>query len=1376
VSSMIELSIDHQSTQAAPGTSVLDAASRAGIPIPTLCHHGEHPCQMCVVEIAGRKDLLRACSTPAEDGMVVSTQSDRIRAHRKHILEGLLSRHYGDCLSPCSLTCPAHINVQGYISLIAHGRYLEALRLIKEKNPLPLSVGRVCPHPCEAMCRRILVEERVPINHLKRFVADSVQHVQEIDVSEPCPTNGHRVAVIGGGPAGLSAAYYLARKGHGVTIFEGMPELGGMLRYAIPEYRLPKKILDQEIRDIVETGHGVQVRTGQRLGKDFTVEDLTKEGFEAFFIGTGAWQTKELGIDGENLDGVLHGLEFLKNVRTGKDVGLGKRVAVIGGGNSALDVARTCLRMGTEEVTIVYRRSRLEMPAREQEVRETEAEGVKLFLVATPSRIMKEDGHLKLEVLRTWLGEPDESGRRRPIPLPGSEFVIEVDNVIAAIGQGPDLSFVSSESKISGLAVSNNTLVVDPDTFETNTKGIFAAGDAVSGPRTVIEAIAAGRKAADSIHAYLDGEPIIPCKKEINVIKGDNLHDVSLKNFDGVQIEPGEQIPERPPDRRVRDFCEYTLGFSEDMALREARRCLGCGCVAVSKCELRRLAIAYDVDLSVLETPKAPPYEIDNRHPFITIDPNKCIFCQRCKTHCEYQAMEVGATEFDENALPLNLVIRTNERCTSCGTCVDSCPTGALVKKYVTLPVPRDQLRQVRTVCAYCGCGCNLTFNVKGESLVEVTSDPSHGPNFGNTCVKGRFGYSFVHHPSRLQVPLVRKGEYFVETSWHEALSLISRKFLEFKEKYGPQAMAGLSSAKCTNEENYVFQKFMRAVIGTNNVDHCARLCHASTVTGLAAAFGSGAMTNSMRDIEKAQVILLTGSNPTDNHPIVELHIRRAINQGGAKLIVADPRNIPLTQYAHVRIRPRPGTDVAWLNGLMHVIIKEGLWDKSYVPERTEDFASLQRTVAKYDPESVERMTGIAAEDLKKAARLYAEAEVATIIYAMGITQHAAGTDNVKSIANLAMLCGNVGIEGGGVNPLRGQNNVQGACDMGALPNVLPGYQSLSDPEIIEKFEKAWKVKIDPEPGLTVTEIWPAVLKGKVKVVYIVGENPVASDPNASEVTAALKGLDFVVVQDIFMTETAKLAHVVLPAASSAEKEGTFTNTERRIQRVRRAFPPLGQARPDWQIICELAERMGYPMDYGSPEEIMKEVARLTPIYGGIHYGRLEQQGIQWPCPTPNHPGTPYLHKGRFTRGKGLFHPAEFIPPLELPDETYPFIFSTGRVLCHYNSGTMTRKVRGLQLIYSEPLLEIHPEDAEEFGIEEGSMVKVSSRRGQLVTKVHLTRRCPQRVVFIPFHFRRAAANLLTVDDLDKVSKIPEYKVCAVKVEPELGVPEDLSR
>jgi formate dehydrogenase alpha subunit len=561
-------------------------------------------------------------------------------------------------------------------------------------------------------------------------------------------------------------------------------------------------------------------------------------------------------------------------------------------------------------------------------------------------------------------------------------------------------------------------------------------------------------------------------------------------------------------------------------------------------------------------------------------------------------------------------------------------------------------------------------------------------------------------------------------------------------------------------------QKFMRTVISTNNVDHCARLCHASTVAGLAASFGSGAMTNPIADFKKADVILLTGSNPTENHPTIALWMIKAIQENKTKLIVVDPREIEIVQYAEIWLRPKPGTDVVWLNGMMYVIIDEDLYDISYVADRTENFTALKETVMQYNPEFVEQVTGIPAKDLIRAARLYAKAGKGSIAYAMGITQHAFGTDNVKSIANLAMLCGNVGIEGGGVNPLRGQNNVQGACDMGALPNVLPGYQSISDQEAVGKFEEVWGRKLPPKPGLTLTDMWPAILEGKIKGMYIMGENPVVSDPNSKQVEASLKKLDFLVVQDIFMTETAKIANVVLPAASFAEKDGTFTNTERRVQRVRKGLDPLGDSRPDWKIICNLSEKMGAPMNYDDPEEIMEEIARLVPIYGGIHYERLNKNGLQWPCPNWEHPGTPYLHKGSFARGKGLFQSVEFILSDELPNEEYPFLLSTGRVLYHYNSGTMTRKVDGLNSIASQVITEIHPLDAEKNGIVDGSLVKITSRRGEITARACFTKRSPEGMVFIPFHFSEAAANILTSDTLDPVARIPAFKVCAVRVEP----------
>jgi formate dehydrogenase major subunit len=536
-------------------------------------------------------------------------------------------------------------------------------------------------------------------------------------------------------------------------------------------------------------------------------------------------------------------------------------------------------------------------------------------------------------------------------------------------------------------------------------------------------------------------------------------------------------------------------------------------------------------------------------------------------------------------------------------------------------------------------------------------------------------------------------------------------------------------------------------------------------VAGLAAAFGSGAMTNSIDEIEHTDLILAIGTNTTENHPIVGMKVKRAVRTYGAKLIVIDPRKITLTHYADLWLRQKPGTDVALINGLMHVIIKEEIYDKEYVARRTEGFEALKKAVDKYNPEYVEVITGIPADDLITAARMYANAEKAAILYCMGITQHISGTDNVKSIANLAMLCGKVGIEGGGVNPLRGQNNVQGACDMGALPDVFPAYQKVTDAEMRAKFSQAWGVDLPGKAGMTVTEMMEAAGKGKIKAMYIMGENPMLSDPDLSHVEKALKKLDFLIVQDIFLTETAKLAHVVLPSACFAEKEGTFTNTERRVQRVRKAVAAPGEARPDWEIIAEMANSLGYPMNYGGPAEIMEEIAGLAPSYGGMAYERLEKECLQWPCPTENHPGTKFLHKDRFSRGLGLFHPIDYIPPAELPDEEYPFILTTGRVLYHYHTGTMTRRSMGTTQRYPESLVEINPADAEKLGIESGSTVTVASRRGKIQAKAQLTERSPQGAVFMNFHFREAAVNLLTNPALDPIAKIPEYKVCAVKVE-----------
>jgi formate dehydrogenase alpha subunit len=536
-------------------------------------------------------------------------------------------------------------------------------------------------------------------------------------------------------------------------------------------------------------------------------------------------------------------------------------------------------------------------------------------------------------------------------------------------------------------------------------------------------------------------------------------------------------------------------------------------------------------------------------------------------------------------------------------------------------------------------------------------------------------------------------------------------------------------------------------------------------VAGLAAAFGSGAMTNTIGDIEDADVILVTGSNTTENHPVLSRHVKRAVSYRGAKLILVDPRRIKLATFAHKWLRQNLGTDVAWINGMMHVIIAEDLYDKTFVEERTEGFEELKKIVSNFTPDYVESIAGIPAEELAAAARLYATAKAASILYCMGITQHSHGTDNVKSLANLAMLCGHMGKPGTGVNPLRGQNNVQGACDMGGLPNVYTGYQPVSDLAIAKKMEEAWGVKDLPtKPGLTVTQMIPKAHAGELKALYIIGENPMVSDPDLNHAEASIKHLDFLVVQDIFLTETAQLADVVLPSRCFAEKNGTFSNSERRVQLIRKAVEAPGECKDDWQILCDIATRMGTPMAYASSREIFEEIARVTPSYAGITYDRSAVEGLHWPCPTPQHPGTPILHREQFTRGRGLFHAIDYTPPAELTDDEYPLYLTTGRVLYHYHTGTMTMKSAGLNERVPECFVEISPKDAALYDLTDGAEVEIASRRGKITAKIQVSPKAVNGTVFIPFHFAQAAANRLTNAVLDPVSKIPEYKVCAVKL------------
>ncbi|MBR2310644.1 MAG: formate dehydrogenase subunit alpha [Oscillospiraceae bacterium] len=790
--------------------------------------------------------------------------------------------------------------------------------------------------------------------------------------------------------------------------------------------------------------------------------------------------------------------------------------------------------------------------------------------------------------------------------------------------------------------------------------------------------------------------------------------------------------------------------------------CFSCG--KNGDCQLQNLCYAYGVEKTSFEGVRNE-YPIDDSNEFFTYNPQQCILCQRCVNVCQKlhgeAAIGITGRGFKAKiATPFDQLIR-GTNCVSCGNCVSVCPVGALLPK---TKVRAFETKKVPTTCTYCGVGCQLELQVKDDTVVGA--QPLYGEaNKGLLCVKGKFGYNFINHKDRLTKPLIRKDGALVEASWEEAVSYIADKIKSIKAESGPDALAGLSSARCSNEDNYVFQKMVRAVFGTNNVDHCARLCHASTVAGLAITLGSGAMTNSIAEAADQDVVFVTGSNTTETHPVIGSLIRQA-KRKGAKIIVAEPRRIPLCREADVFLQIKPGTNVALFNGMMHVIISEGLQDQKYIDERTEGYEALKEMVKDYTPEVVAEICNIDAEDLKKAARMYATAEKAGIYYAMGVTQHSTGTEGVMGTSNLALLCGKIGKYGCGVNPLRGQNNVQGACDMGCLPTDFPAYQKVFHDAVREKFEQAWDVPLSGKPGLTVTEIMNAVEAGRIRGLYIMGENPMMSDPDLNHVKKALESCELLVVQDIFLTETAALADVVLPGCTFAEKDGTFTNTERRVQRIRKAISPVGESKADFEILSDVMAALGYENSFHTAAEVFAEMAALAPSYGGMSYERLEKGGLQWPCPTADHPGTPILHVGKFSRGeRALFKPAPYRPSAETPDAEYPMIFTTGRILYHYHTSTMTGRVQGLMNISGRSYVEVNPADAAKLDILSGDSVKVSSRRGGLVVEARITDIVPEGVLFMPFHFADGPANVLTNTALDPTAKIPELKVCAARIE-----------
>jgi formate dehydrogenase major subunit len=766
--------------------------------------------------------------------------------------------------------------------------------------------------------------------------------------------------------------------------------------------------------------------------------------------------------------------------------------------------------------------------------------------------------------------------------------------------------------------------------------------------------------------------------------------------------------------------------------------------------------------------------EKDQSNPYFTFDPSKCIVCSRCVRACEEVqgtfALTIGSRGFESHVSAGVEEDFLASECVSCGACVQACPTATLMEKSI-IEMGQPQ-RSVVTTCAYCGVGCSFEAELQGDRVVRMTPHKDGKANHGHSCVKGRFAWGYATHKDRITKPMIRAKitDPWREVSWEEAINHAASEFKRIQAKYGRDSVGGITSSRCTNEETFLVQKMIRAAFGNNNVDTCARVCHSPTGYGLKTTFGTSAGTQDFDSVDESDVILVIGANPTDAHPVFASRMKRRLRDG-AKLIIADPRKIDLVRMPHVEAQfhlpLKPGTNVALINAISHVIATEGLLDEGFVAERCDpaDFGTWLDFIKRPEnsPERMAEITGVPAADIRGAARLYATGGNAAIYYGLGVTEHSQGSTTVMAMANLAMLTGNIGRRGVGVNPLRGQNNVQGACDMGSFPHELSGYRHVSDDATRDLFSAAWGVTLEAEPGLRIPNMFDAALDGSFMGLYVQGEDIAQSDPNIQHVSAALSAMECVVVQDLFLNETADFAHVFLPGASFLEKDGTFTNAERRISRVRKATPPLaGMA--DWEVTVALSNALGYPMHYNHPSEIMDEIARLTPTFAGVSFDRIDELGsVQWPCNDKAPEGTPIMHIGGFVRGKGKFVVTEYVPTDERTGPRFPLLLTTGRILSQYNVGAQTRRTDN-STWHPEDILEIHPHDAENRGIREGDRVAIMSRAGETSLRAHITERMQPGVVYTTFHHPESGANVVTTDNSDWATNCPEYKVTAVEV------------
>jgi formate dehydrogenase major subunit len=1141
--------LDGNLVKGIPGETILELARRHGIEIPTLCNDDRlepfTSCYICVVEVEGMRGHQPACSTKIAEGMKVITYNEGIHKSRRMALELILSNHYADCLGPCKQTCPAGVDVQGYISLIEKGLYNDAVALIKETNPLPAICGRVCVRPCEVECRRNLLDEGAPvgIDYLKRFASDVDLESPTKYIPDVKPSTGKKVAVIGAGPGGLSAAHFLQIEGHQVDIYEAAPKSGGWLRYGIPEYRLPNDILDKEVKNITDLG--VNIFYNKKLGENISYKEI-QEKYNATILTIGSQKGTGVGCEGDDAGNVFSGIDFLKNMEmTGQRYDFsGKTIAVIGGGNTAMDCCRTSIRCNGKKVYVIYRRTEKEMPANPIEIHESKLEGVENLFLTLPKRINKnEKGEIKsMTCIKMELGEPDASGRRRPVPVEGSDFDIEVDYAFAAIGQKTDVNFIDdiNQNAQNGQLVVNKWGDIDAskETLQTGIPSVFAAGDGVTGPATIIEAIAQAKRASVSANQFLMGLPIQPWKKPFISKKENFKKQVKADYLDHFENQNREEMPTLPPDNRL-NFNEVELGYEgEEVAKHEALRCLECGCTAFLDCDLQKYSTEYDAR----QTRFAGEFResaVDFRHPYIEIDNNKCILCARCVRICHEvvgaDALGLVNRGFDTYVAPSMGDALQDTHCESCGMCISTCPTGAILENVLFKPGP-VVTEKVETICNYCSLGCSLTLHHKKGFVMGVTGNDGLVNHGGNLCRFGKFGYSYLNRTDRIKQPLLKKNGTFVPITFEEAYNLINEKITSVRADEN----AFFAGARLTNEELYLTQKLARAAVGTNNIGSFHYL-------GRGEGYRENyALNVPFDDIRGASKIYLLGAELKTDNGVAGFIVNNArVRYKVPVVLITDKDESPMENKVDEKIQV--ASYYYFVKAVNYYLLKNGMENGLFLSDRVEGVEEYKTHLLALDYSELVSKSGVDDAIIAKFAHEYNEEMNAIVIF----SEKEISSNNSFEIFNLALITGKLGKTSNGVVSLKEKNNSQGLFDMGIDPSIGVGGIHIDDADLGQRIMGKWNLDSMPT---TQNDLLSMLRKGELKNLFIFGEDPVGSAMN-DEVAGWLSKPGFKVVQDYFLTPTAQIADLVLPASFPAETGGTFTNTQRVIQDFEGGLP-----------------------------------------------------------------------------------------------------------------------------------------------------------------------------------------------------------------------------